>query len=105
MAFMRYGSMDPDDRYMLTELLATSKKWEEEHDEEETRFRSNVFQSWLDAGKPLSDKQRSWLTDTYERVVGAPRYENLVSSGKVPRGREVTVNVGPKVLRPPGRTV
>ena len=58
-------------------------------------------------GTALSDKQRKWLAGVYERVTGEPQYENLVSSGRVPRGREVET---PAVLqnlpkRPPGRRV
>ena len=50
----------------------------------------------------LSTKQRTWalaVLDQYE-----PQYTNDFSAGKVPRGKEVTVNVGLKPLRPPGRS-
>lgn len=35
----------------------------------------------------LTDSQRAWLRKTRERLI--PQYENLVSRGLVPRGREV----------------
>lgn len=35
----------------------------------------------------LTDKQRAWLTVVRARVI--PEYENLVSRGLVPRGKEV----------------
>lgn len=35
----------------------------------------------------LTDRQRTWVTSVYERIV--PQYANLVSRGLVPRGREV----------------
>jgi hypothetical protein len=49
----------------------------------------------------LTTKQRQWA----KSVLDEPEYENLVSSGKAPRGREVPT---PSVLRnlplkPPGR--
>ena len=49
----------------------------------------------------LTAKQKKWAQDTLDE----PEYENLVSSGKAPRGREVPT---PAILRnrplkPPGR--
>lgn len=50
----------------------------------------------------LSRKQLDWLASVLARH--EPQYENLFSSGKVPVGNpDVVVNVGPKVLKPPGR--
>ena len=51
----------------------------------------------------LSEKQVDWLQHTLEKH--QPTYLNLFSSGKVPVGNpdDVVVNVGPKVLKPPGR--
>jgi hypothetical protein len=49
----------------------------------------------------LSAKQRFIVHDVLEKY--EPAYENLVSEGKVPRGKEVVVNVGLKPLRPPQR--
>jgi hypothetical protein len=53
--------------------------------------------------RQLTGKQRQWVTSAHERFV--PQYENLVSRGLVPRGREVPT---PSVLqnlpkRPPLR--
>lgn len=65
-----------------------------------------AFESMLDSldasERALSFKQRDWAN----KLVGDPgEYENLVSSGQVPRGREVPT---PPVLlnrplKPPGR--
>lgn len=49
----------------------------------------------------LTVKQRDWVQRTVNDHV--PQYENLYSSGKIPRGREVTVNTGPLPKRPPSR--
>jgi len=51
----------------------------------------------------LTEKQRSWV----KGVLDEPEYENLVSSGKVPRGKDIPT---PAVLqnlpkRPPTRKV
>ena len=56
-------------------------------------------------GYALSDKQRAWVRGVYETVFATPLYENLVSSGKAPRGREVEVlaHKMPKPLKPPPR--
>jgi len=52
----------------------------------------------------LSDKQRAWVDKAYERF--NPKYENLMSAGKAPRGREVETPAVLKNLpkRPPGRS-
>lgn len=49
----------------------------------------------------LTQKQRSWARE----IVGKPVYENLVSSGQVPRGREVPTPavLQHRPLKPPGR--
>lgn len=51
----------------------------------------------------LTEAQRDAVTRSCERLGVAEDYENAWSAGTVPRGKEVTVNTGPKVLRPPGR--
>jgi hypothetical protein len=70
----------------------------------------DAFQDMLDGMKgPLTSRQREWLAKVEERlgadgeVADADEYLNLISTGQAPRGREVTINAGPKVLRPPGR--
>ena len=90
-----------EDRIMLEEIFANVADVEEEH-----RFNAPVFKRWLDDGYPLTAPQRTWLKDVHERVVGTCHYENLVSSGKVKSekpGKEIRIDVGPKVLRPPQR--
>ena len=47
----------------------------------------------------LTEKQRAWCKKKLEDFI--PEYENLVSSGKVPRGKEVVMNIGPLPKRPP----
>ena len=49
----------------------------------------------------LTSKQREWAQDVLEKW--EPQYTNDFSAGKVPRGKEVVVNVGLKPLRPPTR--
>jgi hypothetical protein len=94
-----------DDIKLLTELL----QWAEVHDEAEERFNVKAFENMLQrvsaSGRELTPSQRSWVRDIHEKVFDEPRCENLFSSGKVPRGREVDT---PEVLRnlplkPPGR--
>jgi hypothetical protein len=54
---------------------------------------------------PLSTKQRAWAIACLrgERYEPEPDYVNMVSSGLVPRGREVELLVKDKPLKPPGR--
>ena len=66
-----------------------------------------AFSNMLDGlsfGRPLSAEQRAWATAALEgqQYVPSEKYENLVSSGKVPRGREVELMVTDKPLKPPG---
>ena len=94
--------MTPDDERMLRECLA----WAETHDGAE-RFNVAVFTDMLNRRRPLSDRQGKWVRGVYEKLFDVPQYENLVSSGKVLRGREVET---PEVLRnlpkrPPQRRV
>ena len=49
----------------------------------------------------LTPKQRKWAHEVLDKW--EPQYSNDFSAGKVPRGKEVTVNVGLKPLKPPGR--
>jgi hypothetical protein len=55
--------------------------------------------------RPLTPAQRKYMEsvlhgEKYERPVD---YENLISSGKAPRGAEVELKVGPLPKRPPQR--
>ena len=78
----------------------------DEHSHELTEGESEAFQDMLDRvrrGGRMSLKQKQWAQKTLEKF--QPTYENLVSSGQVPRGKEVPL---PEVLRnlpmrPPGR--
>ena len=97
----------PDDRRMLEELLATVRDMGADSFERRADqwFDPSPFRDMLARDRSLTDKQRSWLRSVYEKVVGTPQYENMISSGKAPRGREVPT---PKVLlnlpkKPPGR--
>lgn len=49
----------------------------------------------------LSEKQRAKVRELLEE--NEPQYENLISTGKAPRGREVELMVRDKPLRPPQR--
>jgi hypothetical protein len=52
----------------------------------------------LEAGRQpeLTAAQRKWAKNVAEKVLGEVHYENLISSGKAPRGREVPL---PAVLQ------
>lgn len=49
------------------------------------------FRQMIERGRALSPKQRAWAESvaTGKHVEAEPEYENLVSRGLVPRGREV----------------
>lgn len=58
----------------------------------------------VDRGYPMTDKQRNYCLRMLGRDAECiEEYENLVSEGKAPRGREVASMVGHLPLRPPGR--
>jgi hypothetical protein len=86
-----------EDRQLLEELLR-----EAEDDDEETRFNPRPFREMLERGRPLTPKQRAYLQDIHERIVGTPHYQN---NSKVPPGKPVASMVGPLPKRPPGRSV
>jgi hypothetical protein len=88
-----------EDLRMLRELL-------DEHAGELREGESEAFADMLrslEDFRQLTEKQRAWAKSALERFV--PTYENLVSSGKVPRGREVELMVRDKPLRPPRKVV
>lgn len=89
-------SQREDDLRMLAELLE-----ERITPAERDSFADMV--EWLrDADRrKLSEKQRAWVTKVLDRH--RPTYANEWSAGRVPRGNDVAINCGPKVLRPPGR--
>jgi hypothetical protein len=80
------------DAHMLEKLIA----WANENDPDGERLSIEPFRQMLDRDRPLSLKQVAWLKDVYDKFCDVPQYENLVSSGKVPRGREIEL---PEVLK------
>lgn len=70
-------------------------------DEEHSAFDGIHHHLQLRRLSVLSPKQRKWAQSVLNRH--EPQYSNDFSAGKVPRGKEVTVNVGLKPLRPPAR--
>jgi hypothetical protein len=49
--------------------------------------------------RDLTEKQRAWVTAVHQRII--PQYDNLVSSGLAPRGKEVASMVGALPKKPP----
>jgi hypothetical protein len=87
------------DMMMLQELL-------DDGDDKLTEWEQDAFRSMLDAldrFQILTSKQRDFVKKAHERF--HPVYENLVSEGKVPRGKEVPEPeaLRHKPLKPPGR--
>jgi len=88
---------------MLRGLVARGRELEE-RGEEDAYLQGHVLRAFsemldrMETGRQtkLSDKQRAWVKSVYERVFEQPVYENLVSRGLVPRGREVAT---PEVLK------
>lgn len=86
----------------LRQLAALLEMTELREDEREA-FK-DMRASLLEGGfHQLTEKQRNWVKSRHEELV--PQYENLISSGKAPRGREVELMVKDKPLRPPLRKV
>lgn len=59
-----------------------------------------------DGRQELSSAQRQWVEDAYKKhELDAEESQNLVSTGQVPRGREVKFpfETMPRPLKPPGR--
>jgi hypothetical protein len=91
------GTLRTSDMTMLQELL-------DEHDlSESTREMLTSMQESLDSFNVLSEKQRKVVHDIHDHL--HPKYQNLVSDGLVPRGREVPEPeaLRHKPLKPPGR--
>jgi len=85
---MHPTEMDEKDAGVLMEIL----RWvEEKYDDpdEASHVPYAAFKSMLAHNRPLTDKQRSWARSIHEQIFESPKYENLVSRGLVPRGREV----------------
>ena len=88
-----------EDRALLERAIAAAS-------EAERDAAADAFRRMLGGRRALTPKQRAWAEGIAEGrfVEPEPQYENLVSSGRVPRGREVET---PAVLRdlpkrPPG---
>jgi FMN phosphatase YigB (HAD superfamily) len=97
------GEQRGKDLQLLEELVAADLR-----DYEDAAFR-DMLAALEGSGEgtfaTLSNAQRAWAYEVAERVGCSPDYVNLVSSGRVPRGREVPT---PAVLqnlpkKPPGR--
>lgn len=88
------------DAEMLRALLSDERLSDEERD---------IFQDMQDGlrpGKTLKPKQHSWVQDRWSQLeLDSDETLNLMSSGKVPRGKEVAMNFAtmPKPLKPPRR--
>lgn len=90
-------SLRESDLQMLREVLDEEKLTDWECD----AFAGMVES--LDRYHQLTDKQRELAVKVHDRF--RPAYENLVSAGKVPRGREVEdpPALRNRPLKPPGR--
>lgn len=74
-------------------------------DKEREAFESMKARS-RDGRLPLTSAQREWVKGAYKKYeLDAGEAQNLVSSGQVPRGKEVTFpfETMPRPLKPPGR--
>jgi hypothetical protein len=83
------------DREMLAKLLAHELK-----DEEREAF-ADMLEGLNGKWRQLTEKQRAWASKRLDEL--APTYSNLVSSGQVPRGKEVQLMFKPGPLKPPRR--
>ena len=83
------------------ELLITLLEQENLLEKERAAFLSMLEGLTIgsEAWHQLTAKQRTWVKEAHERF--NPTYVNLVSSGAVPRGREVASMVGPLPKKPP----
>jgi hypothetical protein len=79
-----YESLDEDDRLYRTACGAAS------------RVESMLARLQGNPDLLLTEKQRSYVHDIYEKLFDAPIYANLVSAGKVPLGNPVET---PAVLK------
>lgn len=85
-----------EDRDLLRQAIG---KLNEIDEREEAQERSlETFGSLLLRGRALTAKQRAWAAGVIagHYVEPEPEYENLISSGRAPRGREVET---PALLR------
>lgn len=92
---MKPSKQNKADRELLVDAI--------ERADEKTK---EIFETWLvkleeQKREILTDKQRKWA----QSLCGTETYENLVSEGKVPRGKEVPTPAILQIrpLKPPGR--
>jgi hypothetical protein len=94
---------------MLRELVDYASSCE---DDAEPRWASSMQDMWdrYTRGRlnHFSDKQKSYVRETHEKVFDEPTYENLASSGRLTIGEALRTPVPevllkPLPLRPPGR--
>jgi hypothetical protein len=74
-------SQREDDLKMLNDVMELETTTEEQKD----AFHNMRGVLLRGEYQTLTIKQRSWL----KSVLGVPEYENLITNGKAPRGREV----------------
>jgi hypothetical protein len=88
-----------EDKRKLEKIVRQCMTLTEGTDEEAERAAKidvAAFEGMITRDRPLSDKQRAWMNAIYEQLFDEPEYENLASSGKLCRGREVPT---PAILR------
>jgi hypothetical protein len=95
-----------EDLRQLTELLEDHGGELADSEREaftDMRAALRAFPADAEGRRQLSAKQREWLRGVRDRLV--PQYENLVSAGNVPRGREVPTPAVLQILpkKPPTR--
>jgi hypothetical protein len=83
-------------------LRALLERWNEL-----TEWEGNAFGDMLDAltadPRELTTAQRESVEKAADRLGLEIEYEDLISSGKAPRGREVESMIKDHPLKPPGR--
>lgn len=87
------------------ELLKALTECDALSDKEREAFESMLVRS--KGGRvELTSAQRQWVEDAYKKYDLDVEAQNLVSSGQVPRGREVKFPFEsmPRPLKPPGRS-
>lgn len=91
-------SQREDDLQLLRTVLASDKLSDDNREAFEDML-TRLDGQYL----TLNEKQRAYVKGVGERHELLIEYENGISSGKVPRGREVALMVKDKPLRPPTR--
>jgi hypothetical protein len=101
---MVHDHVNMSDQELLEAVLEKEDLDDRAHLAFEEMYRKTASGLWVGA---LTKKQRAWAEAVLEgrRYEPTPEYENLVSSGKVPRGNEVPTPLALQNLpkKPPGR--